>query len=263
MSAATVALFVLALIALISLRGGLCTILPTDNNNNNNIHYNSTLTPAKGGFSSVTSVMAAKLSGCSKSMIDDQHENDNQGRQPKDGLPQLLDDIIPIYSFLPVGTLAMGAGVLPEPGGDAALSLQLPFLNKLSKSFSSITILLCSIFAHESLQQSPESANSTLPLIAPVYGEIHPSSEVRCPFYLPLSCMCIVLLLCFCFLYVCFSLCWWSCLSPSSPSYPSSCCCCSFSTSSCPSCSCSSSSSYSYSFSLSLLSVVHFVCSDV
>ena len=93
MSAATVALcFILALcgiislIALISLRGGLCTILPTDNNNNNdnNIHYNSTLTPAKGGFSSVTSGMPAELSGCSaKSIGDDQHEIDTQGGQPK------------------------------------------------------------------------------------------------------------------------------------------------------------------------------------
>ena len=138
MRAATVALgFILSLSALISLRGGLCTILPTDNNNNN-IHYNSTLTPAERGFSPVTSGMAAELSGCSKSIIDDQHENDNQGRQPKDGPPQLLDDIIAIYSFLPVGALAMGAGDLSEPGGDAALSLQLPFLNKLSKSFSGI-----------------------------------------------------------------------------------------------------------------------------
>ena len=181
----------------ISLRGGLCTTytsLPTDN-----IHYNSTLTPATGGFSPVTSGMAAELSGCSKSIIgDDRHEIDNQGRQPKDGPPQLLDDIIAIYSFLPVGALAMGAGDLSEPGGDAALSLQLPFLNKLSKSFSSITILLCSIIAHESLRQSRESADAIPPLIDPVHGEIHPPSQVRRPFCLRLSCMCAVLLLCFC-----------------------------------------------------------------
>ena len=79
MRAAVVLCFILSLISLISLRGGLCTStnLPTDNNT----RYASTLAPAERGFSPFTSGMPSELSGCSKSMIDDQHENDNQGRQ--------------------------------------------------------------------------------------------------------------------------------------------------------------------------------------
>ena len=201
MRAAVARCFILSLssLILISLRGGLCTTCTSLPTGNNNTHYTGTRTPAEG-FSSVTSGMASELSGCSKSIIgDDRHEIDTQGRQPKDGPPQLLEDIIAICSFLPVGALAMGAGGLSDPRGDAALSLQLPFLNKLSKSFSSITILLCSIFAHESLRQGRESANSTPPLIGPAHGEIHPPSQVRRPFCLRLPCMCAVLLLCFCF----------------------------------------------------------------
>ena len=81
MRAAVVLCFILALssLILISLRGGglcTCTSLPTDNDN---IHYNSTLTPADRGFSPVKSGMAAELSGCSKSIIgDDRHDIDTQ-----------------------------------------------------------------------------------------------------------------------------------------------------------------------------------------
>ena len=60
--------------------------------------------------------MAAELSGCCKSIIgDDQDEIDTHGRRPKDVLcegPSLLDDIIPIYSFLPVAALVDSVDVL-------------------------------------------------------------------------------------------------------------------------------------------------------
>ena len=86
MRAAVVLCFILSLISLISLRGGLCTCtsLPTDNNN---IHYNSTLTPAKGGFSSATYGMAAELS---KSIIDDRHRPKEQALLHEPFVPRQL-----------------------------------------------------------------------------------------------------------------------------------------------------------------------------
>jgi len=116
--------------------------------------------------------------------IDSQKEIHNRECQPKDGVLCQGETQL-VYEFLPVGALAMGAGGpagagVSELGGGAAL----PSLSKLSKLFSGGTILLRSIFAHESLQQGRESADSTPPLIDPVDGE---ARQVRHPFCLWLS----------------------------------------------------------------------------